>query len=638
MSSLHVLAIPHTIIHPYFNICSFTKNTWSFMEMMKNHSPYNIIYYGAEESQPYITENCDEFIPIYNQQTIFNYKPLWRTYIYNDCPLLNSLYKSECEEKIKKNYKKGDIIIHTWFNYPLSLPNYYIQCCINIGCFTPVSTPYRSYVSYSCMSTNLERQKKEDPWWFDRVIPPSFNVKKYPFMETPSNYFVFLGRIIVRKGIQIIFDLAKCGIPIVIIGPTNQDESIKYPNLPNLFILNEIWNEKTKLNIISSAKGLICPTIYNEPFGMVSPEAQLCGTPVISSDWGGFVENNEQGKTGYRCRNFNEFLWACNNIHTIDRKECRKIAISKYSYEKISSMYHDWFKSIKTIYTGKGFYDVSNSISSLNYLMPLEHEEVENIFYNSDNINPSEINIKELKLITFKPQHYMEIFRNIHKGKTGWLMCTGPGLNTFIPPNNTEKNNIYFGVNSIIFNDHSKLIDYYFLQDPGNNTAPYAWTSKKEKYKNFKPHKGKFYSQYIAQDGTATLFKLRPIKILTKQIEGNVVKIPDPSDLGTFSSDITDYINSPGSVSFTALQFMLFMGITDIQIVGVQPHINGDFNGNTKSLTYKDLYHYDYWYYFAQWLNTNHPQVKVTIHENDILKEIFNRKENIIKVITMNAG
>ena len=92
---------------------------------------------------------------------------------------------------------------------------------------------------------------------------------------------------------------------------------------------------------------------------------------------------------------------------------------------------------------------------------------------------------------------------------------------------------------------------------------------------------------------------MRNIKIISKEIEkGKWARIPDPDDVGSFSSDITNYVNSPGSVSFTALQFMLFMGIRNIEIVGVQPHINGDFDRNQKSLTYEDLYHYDYWRMF----------------------------------------
>ena len=625
--SLHVLGIPHTLIHPYFNICSFTKNTWSWSAMMKKHTPFRVIYYGAEESREYILPNCHEFVSVIGQRTIFKHKPSWLTKIYDDSPGLNAVFKYRCEEEIKERYKKNDIIIHTWFNYPLSLPNYCIQCCINIGCFTPVATPFRSYVSYSCMSINLERQKKEDPSFYDRIIPPTFDVSKYPYCEEPQDYFVYLGRIIVRKGINIIIDLAKRGFKIVIMGPTNQDY-ITFPEMPNLMIFNEVWDEATKLNIIAHAKALICPTLYNEPFGMISPEAQLCGTPVISSDWGGFTENNINGVTGWRCRSLKQFIWACANIDRISRRRCREEAISRYSFEKVSKMYLEWFNNLYNIYGGKGFYEDTGSrdVEELEHLSPLSSKIVEKIF-------PPQVKLFPPKKIPYKPQNYLNIFKNCHEGKKGWLLCTGPGLNSFKPPSNLSDQNIYFGVNSIIFHKLSGLVDYYFIQDPGHKGVPQGWTLNKEKYKNFKPRRGKFYSQYIPHDGTATPFKLRNIKIINKQINGYGASIPDPTDTGTFNSDVTDYINSPGSVSFTALQFMLFMGITDIQIVGVQPHINADFKDNSKTMTYKDLYHYDYWHHFAQWLHHEHPKVQVTVHNNDVLKEIFDNKENVIEII-----
>ncbi len=625
--TLHVLGIPHTLIHPYFNICSFTKNTWSWSEMMMKHTPFRVIYYGAEESREYMKGICHEFVPVIEQKTIYSHKPLWLTKIYDDSPNLNTVFKKNCETQITDRYNKNDIIIHTWFNYPLTLPEHCIQCCINIGCFTPVSTPFRSFVSYSCMSINLERQKKEDPNFYDRVIPPTFDISKYPYCEEPQDYFVYLGRIIKRKGIQIIIDLAKKGFKIVIIGPTNQDE-VTFPELTNLLVLKEIWDEPTKLNIISQAKALICPTLYNEPFGMISPEAQLCGTPVISSDWGGFTENVQHGVTGWRCRSLKQFIWACCNVDRISRRRCREEAISRYSYEKVSTMYIEWFNNIYNIFGGKGFYEDGGSgdVGDLGYLSPLPSAQVQKLF-------SSKVELSSPEKIEHKPQNYLNIFKNVHSEKTGWLLCTGPGINNFTPPSNLSGNNIYFGVNSIIFHRLAGQVDYYFLQDPGHQGVSHGWTCKKEDYKKFKPRRGKFYSQYIPEDGTATPFKLRDIKILNTQINGHGASIPDPSDIGTFNSDVTDYVNSPGSVSFTALQFMLFMGITDIQIVGVQPHINGDFKGNVKTMTYKDLYHYDYWYYFAQWLNREHPFVKVTVHDNEILQQIFSNKENIIETI-----
>ena len=223
-------------------------------------------------------------------------------------------------------------------------------------------------------------------------------------------------------------------------------------------------------------------------------------------------KNNEHGITGWRCRTFGQFVWACNNIHKIDRRTCRNTAISKYSYEKVSGMYEEWFNSIKTIYNGgKGFYD-EMEVVNLDYLSPLDSSCVELISHNIRSKTPIKVTTDDLKLIPFKPQHYLEIYRNFHKGKTGWLLCTGPGLNELKPQSNLSDKNVYFGVNSIIFSRFKTLVDYYFSRTQVILMFHRGGAIKKEDYRQFKPRRGKFYSQHISEDGSATLFQLRTLR------------------------------------------------------------------------------------------------------------------------------
>jgi glycosyltransferase involved in cell wall biosynthesis len=124
---------------------------------------------------------------------------------------------------------------------------------------------------------------------------------------------------------------------------------------------------KERLILMSGAVCLISPSTYAEPFGGVAVEAQLCGTPVISTDWGAFPETVKHGVTGFRCRTMDHFVWSLSVIETLDRQYIRERAIRKWSLERVVLMYEEYFSMLHTL-GKKGFYEPNSSRSQLDWL------------------------------------------------------------------------------------------------------------------------------------------------------------------------------------------------------------------------------------------------------------------------------
>ena len=119
---------------------------------------------------------------------------------------------------------------------------------------------------------------------------------------------------------------------------------------------------------MSKAKGAFVASLYNEPFGSVHVECMISGTPIITTDWGAFTEYNIHGVTGYRCRTFEQFVWAAKNIDKIDPQDCRDWGAANFSYSKVGSMYEEYFQSILNVHGKKGWYEPNDDRTELDWL------------------------------------------------------------------------------------------------------------------------------------------------------------------------------------------------------------------------------------------------------------------------------
>ena len=84
--------------------------------------------------------------------------------------------------------------------------------------------------------------------------------------------------------------------------------------------------------------------------GNIVVEAAMSGTPVVTSDWGGFTETVVPERTGYRCRSFEEFVQAVIDLPKIYPWACRDWAVENYSDSVVHAKFDNYFKRLTAHY------------------------------------------------------------------------------------------------------------------------------------------------------------------------------------------------------------------------------------------------------------------------------------------------
>lgn len=384
---LHIFGLAHTITNDTYSHCAFTGKIQRFPDMMRSIG-YEVYYYGNEGS---IT-NADKNIQIltideFNQLKFASYKMLFtnmtdeeiqdkindkRQFIgelaNNTTPIYKEFNKI-LRNKLMQYYRSTSTdIICLPFGYAheeaIKDINY---VCVESGIgYCNAYKNYRIYESYAVMHHDYARcKKKYENYWF--VCPNYYNINDWTYTDYPDKPKIgFFGRICSIKGINIIVDIAKKmpHIDFVICGQGNISSFTK---LDNITYMDPIHG-KDRDTYLGSLTAILCPSMYLEPFCGVSAEAQLCGTPVICHDYGAFVENIEQHKTGLRCHTLSDFCYGVQMAidKKFDRSYIRIRAIELFDIHNVAKKYDYAFKSIINIHNGtNGWYSNNVCINTL---------------------------------------------------------------------------------------------------------------------------------------------------------------------------------------------------------------------------------------------------------------------------------
>lgn len=216
-----------------------------------------------------------------------------------------------------------------------------------------VFAPYRIFESYAWMHTvygaSGQNPHGTDGRWYDAVIPNYYDPKDFPAGKGDGG-FLFMGRLIQRKGVSIAAEVCQhLGEELLIAGVG--------PEPPEYGTQLGLVDHKRRGELMGAAKAVFVPTIYVEPFGGVAAEAMLCGTPVITTDWGAFTETVIDGVTGFRCRTFAEFVDAAREAPKLDRARIREHALSRWTYDAVAPQYERHFARLGDLWRA-GWYEL----------------------------------------------------------------------------------------------------------------------------------------------------------------------------------------------------------------------------------------------------------------------------------------
>ena len=223
----------------------------------------------------------------------------------------------------------------------------------------PMEKPNLIAVSFN-HAKNMMKLKSGVEW---RAVQNGIDLEKYPFKKEKGDYLLWVGRIFHPKGAHRFIDICdKLQMKGIMCGGSFGDDPnykifIKDKLAKSKFVTtvgdvgSEIPHEK-KVELYQNAKAVIQPSVedfpggqFIEPFGLIVPEANACGTSTIVTPSGGWNETTIHGKTGFFANTDDEFCYFVKRLGEIKPEDCRAHA-EHFSYKRTGAEYLRLFEEI----------------------------------------------------------------------------------------------------------------------------------------------------------------------------------------------------------------------------------------------------------------------------------------------------
>lgn len=364
----HVVSLPHTQTTAEFVHCAYTTKVVRFAEMMHARG-HDVFLYSSDDNDAVCTEHIPVISKSFQNQFFLDdhHQKFFPIEWDSSLPYWQHM-NSNVVDEVSRRVKPGDFLclIAGVCQQPIadSLPG---VTAVEFGVgYEGIFANHCVFESYAWMHYVYGRRGIDNGRYFDAVVPNYYNPDDFPLCEAKDDYLLYIGRLTKRKGLDAINDLCKqTGKHLVVIGQGGRVEGNRLVADHSILdcdfeYLGVVTNPVRKAELIGRAQAVLVPTQYVGPFEGVHIEAALCGTPVITTDWGVFTETVIHGVTGFRTRTLGEMIWAVDNTHTLNPATIRNYAVANHSLERVSDLYQAFFEQLSTL-SETGWYDGSHT-------------------------------------------------------------------------------------------------------------------------------------------------------------------------------------------------------------------------------------------------------------------------------------
>jgi glycosyltransferase involved in cell wall biosynthesis len=201
------------------------------------------------------------------------------------------------------------------------------------------------------ISDSLRRTRPELNWV--STVHNGIDVQRHRFAKEKEDFYVFLGRMSPDKGVdRAIWVARETGIPLVIAAKCSEPSERRYfvetiePMLSgNIRYVGAVETD-AKRQLLSSARALLFPIRWDEPFGLVMVESLASGTPVVATRRGSVPEIVVDGVTGCIADDADGLIEAVRRIDDIDPNACRRDALERFDRSRMCDSYEEVYQRV----------------------------------------------------------------------------------------------------------------------------------------------------------------------------------------------------------------------------------------------------------------------------------------------------